>query len=149
MPRPADPETPEAPVDARPLVTSLRIVIAAALAALLIIAIGVTLVDDPRSDPPRLRERIVLADGVSSELTGATVSLGGDPMLLDVAIGDEVVCSFEVRRPKSHLASHDGDTWLVIVRRVDAELRTVDVRVDRIPGSAEADGCHTEEPDQS
>lgn len=118
----------------------------AGIVVLLVVTALVILVDDPRSDPPRLRERIVLEDGVSSELTGAVVSIVGEPMTLDVAVGDQILCSFEVRRPKSHLASLGGDTWLVLVRRIDADLRTVDVRVDRIPASGEHDGCRTEEP---
>jgi hypothetical protein len=126
--------------------TRARLMMIAGLVVLLVVTVLVILVDDSRSEPPRLRERIVLEDGVSSELTGAVVSIDGDPMILDVVVGDEILCSFEVIRPKNHLASRDGDTWLVLVRRVDTDLRTVDVRVDRIPASGEPDGCRTEEP---
>ncbi len=66
-------------------------------------------------------------------------------MTIDVAVEGDEVCSFEIRVPKYLFATRGGDTWLVIVRRIDRELRTIDVRVDRILDSGEADGCRTED----
>lgn len=128
------------------MITRARMAMAGGLAILLIVTGFVVLRDDPKSAPPRLRERIVLTDDVSSELTGAIVSLQNDAeLVIAVDVDGERICSFEVRRPKNHFATVAGDTWVVLVRRVDTKVPAVDVRVDRIPDSGEADGCRTED----
>ena len=127
------------------MVTRARVALAGGLVVLLVAAAFLVLRDDPTSSPTRLRERIVLSEDVVSELTGATVSMhDGDPMVVDVAVDDRTICLFETRRPKNHFATIGGDTWVVIVRRVDTDLRAVDVRVDHVPDSGEVDGCRTE-----
>jgi hypothetical protein len=131
------------------MITRARLAMATGLAILVIVIVAgfVVLRDDPTSAPPRLRERIVLTDDVSSELTGAVVSLvDAAELAVSVDVDGEQICTFEVRRPRNEFATVAGDTWVVLVRRVDPELRAVDVRVDRIPDSGEADGCRTEDP---
>lgn len=128
------------------MITRARMAMAGGLAILLIVTGFVVLRDDSKSAPPRLRERIVLTDTVSSELTGAVVSLvDSADLAVSVDVAGEQICTFEVRRPKNHFATDAGVTWVVLVRRVDPELRSVDVRVDRIPDSGEVDGCRTED----
>ena len=127
------------------MLTRPRVALAGGLAVLVLAIVFVVIRDDPTTGPTRLRERIVLGDGVVSELTGATVSVRGeDPMIVDVVVDDQSICLFEARRPKSHFATVGGDTWVLIVRRVDTDLRTVDVRIDHVPDSGEVDGCHSE-----
>ena len=127
------------------MLTRPQLALAGGLAVLVLAIVFVVIRDDPTTGPTRLRERIVLADGVLSELTGATVSVQGeDPMIVEVVVDDRSICLFEARRPKSHFATVGGDTWVVIVRRVDTDLRTVDVRIDHVPDSDEVDGCQSE-----
>lgn len=126
------------------MVTGARVALAGGLVVLLAAAAFLVLRDDATSSPTRLRERIVLSDGVVSDLTGATVSMqDGDPMVVEVTVDDRTICLFEIRRPKNHFATTGGDTWVVIVRRIDTNLRAVDVRVDHVPDSGEVDGCRT------
>jgi hypothetical protein len=126
------------------MITRARMATAAGVAIVLIVTGFVVLQDDATSSPPRVRERIVVTDDFSSELTGATVSLEpGDDMVMTVDVANERLCSFEVRRPKSHVATVAGSSWVVQVRRVDAKTRAVDVRVDRVVDSGDEDGCLT------
>ncbi len=127
------------------MLTRARVALAGGLAVLVLVVSFVVIRDDPTTGPTRLRERIVLGAGVSSELTGATVSVqAGDPMIIDVVVDDQPICLFEARRPKNHFATVGGDTWIVIVRRVDIDLNTVNVRIDHVPESGEVDGCRSD-----
>lgn len=125
--------------------TRTRVAIGAVVAVVLVVTALFVLVDDPPSDQPRLRERITLDDETSSELTGAVVSVRRDDRrLLDIALMDRVLCTFELRSGRNYIATEGGDTWLVSVRNVDRESGEVDVRVDFEPDSGREPGCSTE-----